>query len=138
MNKDNHVVISKIKSFPTEYQQTPKLSAKDCTIYNFIPAHSEVYSSIPENHYDISAMAIIDYSNPDCGIDLQVCFFKKESVPALDLEYIPIEYCTLTERYTSQFLTFYSFDSNYTRDNVLIKYKDSSAEHCLIINLDYV
>jgi hypothetical protein len=138
MNKDSHVVTSKINSFPREYQQREHLSAKNCTIFNFMPDNSHVYCAIPEHHYDISGMAIIDYSHPSSGIDLQVCFFKKESFPALDLEYMPIEYCTLTEQYTNCFLTLYSFDSNYTRSNILIRYKESSAEHCVIINLDYV
>ena len=136
MIKDSHVVTSKINSFPREYQQREHLSAKNCTIFNFIPKHSHVYSAIPEHHYDISGMAIIDRSNPDMGIDLQVCFFQ--SVSSVDnLEYIPIEYCHLREHHNSRFMAIYTFNSNYTRDNVLIRYKDSSAEHCLIINLDY-
>lgn len=132
-----HVDKSKIKSFPREYQQREHLSAKNCTIFKYIPDYSEVYSSVPEHHYDISGMAIIDRSNPDYGIDLQVCFFESKRSD-LGWEYTPVEYCHLTEHYTNYFLTVYSFDSNYTRSNLLIKFKDTGAEHCVIIDSRYV
>ena len=134
----NHVVESKIKFFPTNYQHYTAIDDNYCVNeLSFDPKIHNFYTTSPHDRYDIAGICIVDSSNSEVNlIEYRLAVFKDSNLGSSPFVFLGTY--LLHPLHIDKFIRVFQFKTAFRETFVLIEHIGlyDRNNHCVIKSIN--